>query len=190
MKQHIISALVLIAFLTAPIRDVSAENIAGHSAMLTKVRKFDISPSFTKEISYIHKKNAIKAILKKANSPLYNSSEAFIEACRTYELDCYLLPAIAGLESGYGKHILQESYNPFGWGGGKIYFKSWQEGIHAVGYGLRYHYINKGAVSIEHIGKIYAASPTWAVRIRSFIDQFEAEEKKNSLYLDTDSVKL
>ena len=138
----------------------------------------------------MRKKNAIKAILKKNNSPMIDEVDSFMKACREYDLDCYLLPSITALESGYGRQILQGTYNPFGWGGGRIYFSSWENGIDTVGYGLRFNYINKGADSIEQIGAKYAASKTWAVRVRNFMAQFEAEEKKNSLYLTTDSVKL
>ncbi|KKQ01415.1 MAG: hypothetical protein US11_C0009G0027 [Candidatus Roizmanbacteria bacterium GW2011_GWA2_36_23] len=64
------------------------------------------------------KKLAMKRILEKYNSPLKDEVDSFISACQKYDLDCFLLPSISGLESTFGKFILPASHNPFGWGGG------------------------------------------------------------------------
>ena len=137
-----------------------------------------------------YKKYAIKNILEKYQSPLINSVDSFIDACFTYQLDCYLLPAISGLESTFGRYILPNSYNPFGWGGGRIIFKNWDESINSVGLGLKNNYLNRGLITVESIGSVYSESPTWAIRVRFFINQFKKEEENLRLYFEKNEVKL
>ena len=136
------------------------------------------------------KRNVIREVLAKYNSPLLDETDAFIETCTKYKIDCYLLPSIAGLESTFGKHTLSGSYNPFGWGGGLLIFNSWADGIDAVGAGLSQNYIAKGADTIEKIGPIYAASPTWAVRVNYFHNEFAAVEGEKQLYFSKLAVEL
>lgn len=188
-SKGILILVVVLAQFILP-HSVFAEKTAGNSAVLASSNLSPTIDKMKKETEYILKRKAIIAVLERNNSPLVDSADAFIEACRTYDLDCYLLPAITGLESGYGKHILQGTYNGFGWGNGRIQFESWDDGIDTVGKGLRNNYINKGAKTIEQIGSIYAASPTWAIRVRKFMQTFQDEEDKNNLFFSTDSVKL
>src|SRR5690606_36825575 len=108
------------------------------------------------------KRNVIKNVLTSYNSPLVSEVDTFLEVCTKYNIDCYLLPSIAGVESTFGKFTLSGSHNPFGWGGGLIIFDSWDDGIDTVGRALSEYYYAKGANTIETIGPIYAASPTWA----------------------------
>lgn len=126
---------------------------------------------------YLKKKIAIYHILKKYNSPLLYETDSFIQACVTYNIDCYLLPAISGVESTFGKFLLPESFNPFGWGGGYIVFNSWSDGFNQVAKGLRENYFDKNLTTIQQIAKIYAPpSTTWANKVEYFMKQFyEAE---------------
>ena len=124
------------------------------------------------------KKTVIKKLLNQYNSPLIESTDVFIDACVKYNLDCYLLPAIAGLESTFGKFIYPNSYNPFGWGRGYMMFSRWEEAINAVAKGLRERYVNRGAQDTAQIGRIYSESPTWAVRVEFLKKQFYNEESK------------
>jgi len=133
---------------------------------------------------------AISQVLTRYNSPLLDQIDSFINSCTNYNLDCYLLPSITGLESSFGQYTYPGSHNPFGWGGGYIMFETWDKAINAVAKGLRENYINKGAETVEEIGPIYAESPTWAVRVQFFKNQFEQEEKQVSLLLGKNSVEL
>jgi hypothetical protein len=136
-------------------------------------------PTIKTQDEYIIKLLVIKKILNKYNSPLVSISDTFIVNCVKYNLDCYLLPAIAGLESTFGHYIYNNSYNPFGWGGGYIIFKDWKEGIEIVARGLKQNYIDKGANDIYKIGKIYAPpSKTWAYKVDFFMKEFYNEELK------------
>ena len=168
-KLFKILGAILIFFLL--VQPVKAENIADSSANILKVqvKKFD-------NIRFAKKKIAISKVFKRYNSPLINSIDSFLFTCETYELDCYLLPSIAGLESSFGNHVLSGSNNPFGWGGGYIMFDTWEEGFMAVAKGLSKNYIARGADTIETMGPIYAASPTWAQRVRYFHNEFERVE--------------
>jgi hypothetical protein len=125
---------------------------------------------------YLVKKVVIHNMLEKHNSPMLGESDSFIKACMTYDLNCYLLPSISGLESSFGKAMINETHNPFGWGGGTIYFKSWEEAYMSVARGLKNNYLEKGALTINQIAPIYAASPTWAQRVSFFLSKFEEEE--------------
>jgi len=147
--------------------------VAGSSA------KISVLKDNNRNISNFTKKLVIKRILYKYNSPLIEAADSFIDVCTKYNLDCYLLPSISGIESTFGHFIYPNSYNPFGWGGGYITFKDWSEGIEIVGKGLKENYLDKGAVDLYQIGKIYAPpSTTWAYKVDFFRKEFYNEESK------------
>lgn len=155
----------------------AVEKIAGQSA--TTAADISTQDAQNKNAEYLAKTTAIRKMLKQYNSPLVDDIDAFITTCKKYSLDCYLLPAIAGLESSFGTKIYPNSYNPFGWGGGYMMFKNWSEAIDTVGKGLRENYIDKGATTIPQIGRIYAPpSTTWASRVEFFVKKFYNEEQK------------
>ncbi|MDH7476558.1 MAG: hypothetical protein QHH09_03795 [Microgenomates group bacterium] len=184
MKKIFISIFIIgLCFLKAP--PIYSQTIAGNSAALKK----DSLTDYTTAKKYMIAKMAIKKILEKYQSPLIDATDNFIQTCWQYQLDCYLLPSIAGLESTFGKFIYPNSYNPFGWGGGYIVFNNWQEAIDTVGKGLRERYLEKGCQNLKNIGQIYSESPTWAMRVDYFLNQFYQEEKK-LLYLAENPVQL
>src|SRR3990167_1893451 len=187
MRKLILGILFifLILFSATPVK---SEIIAGASAPLTHQSFID-----TKDTEQLQEKKfqiVIESVLKRYNSPLSGESKAFVKACIKYQINCFLLPSIAGLESTFGKFIWPNSYNPFGWARGYMMFDSWSEGFDAVAKGLKNGYIKKGAESIEQIGPIYSESPTWAIRVNFFINQFEKEEEKMTLLSDRFPVQL
>jgi hypothetical protein len=120
----------------------------------------------------------LQAFLETYDSPLAESAQHFISEADRLHLDWKLVPAIAGVESTFGKHIPTNSYNGYGWGvftgqNDGIHFKDWNDGITKVSEGLRYNYLDKGAQTIEQIGHIYAASPAWSWKVRYFIQKIE-----------------
>ncbi len=123
----------------------------------------------------------LKKFLEEFNSPLAPFAETFVENADKYNLDWKLVAAISGVESTFGQQIPNNSFNGWGWGiygDNVIRFSSWEEGIQTVSEGLRTKYINQWkAKDIYEIGKMYAASPTWAVRVGYFMDKIE--EYKN-----------
>ncbi len=164
---------------------VSAENVAGNSASMA----YNINKNNKLE-DYFIKKMVIKKVLEKYNSPIVESAGSFVDTCVKYELECYLLPSISGLESYFGRFIYPDSNNPFGWGRGLIMFNTWDEAIETVGKGLRENYIDKGAQTIDEIGIIYCEGNTWAGKVKFFVNQFKAEEEKLGLFLGQNQVKL
>jgi hypothetical protein len=183
--RRIILFLTIIGFLTVLSSPVSAENTAGESANLAKINP----QAQTETLKYLRAKKVIKKVLEKHGSPMVDATDDFIETCKQYQLDCYLLPAIAGVESTFGKFIYPNSYNAFGWARGYMMFDNWGEGINTVGKGLRYNYIDKGATDIQSIGKIYCELSSWAGKVTRILDEFYAEDK-NLLYLEQNEVKL
>ena len=178
----ILSIIILLLFIAHPIK---AEVISDDSAkMLT------FQPKISDNIRFAKKKLVMSRVLNRYDSPLLRSVDSFLSTCVLYELDCYLLPSIAGLESTFGKQVLYGSNNPFGWGNGLIMFQNWDQAIDTVGKGLKENYINKGAESVEQIGSIYATSKTWSSRITYFMNVFEKEEEKIDLILEQNQVNL
>lgn len=122
----------------------------------------------------------LQAYLAKHKSPMQNHAADFVEAADTYNLDWKLVPAIAGVESTFGKHI-PGGYNGWGWGvygTNRIYFTSWRDGIFTVSQGLRTRYFDRGLTEPYAINKVYAASPHWGKNVTFFINdisKFEAE---------------
>lgn len=119
--------------------------------------------------------NTLRSFLVSKKSPLANNAETFIKVADEKGLDYRLLPAITGIESSFGIHLLQKSYNPFGWGGGRIYFSSFDDGIEKVGEGLKKNYIDRGAESVAEIAPIYCPpnAVKWAGSVHSIMEQIE-----------------
>ena len=125
----------------------------------------------------------LNLFLQSYRSPLAPFSEAFIREADANTLDWRLLPAIAGVESTFGREIPYNSYNAWGWGiygTNVIYFASFDEGIKTIAESLRQDYVNRwGAKNVYQIGRFYAASPTWAGRVVLFMNKIEEFEAKN-----------
>jgi len=120
----------------------------------------------------------LETYLRKIKSPMTGASDDFVRYADQYNLDWRLVAAIAGLESSFGKRIPYNSYNAWGWAvyTGKSYganFESWSHGIATVSQGLRKNYYDDGLTTLEAIGRRYAASPTWAVRVGSIMAKLE-----------------
>lgn len=108
----------------------------------------------------------LQKYLESKRSPLAKHSVDFYLSGEEFDIDPHLLVAISGVESSYGNHLIPGSYNPFGWNGGKYYFKNYREAIYTVASTLRKKYVPTGAVSAERIGKTYASSwPTWILKV-------------------------
>ena len=164
----VITFLVLLASMVASPHAAFAREIeAGSAARLT-----------FGQIQRDERIDTLRAYLLKHNSPLTDEASHFIAEADRLGLDWKLVAAIAGTESTFGIHVPAGSYNAWGWGiptGAQsgIAFGSWRQGIPTVSEGLKERYINRGATSIEKIGRIYAASPRWAGNVRFFLNRIE-----------------
>ena len=115
----------------------------------------------------------------------------FVAEADRLGLDWKLVAAIAGVESTFGHRVPRNSYNAWGWGifTGKqdgIHFATWADGITTVSEGLKNRYVNRGAKTIEQIGRIYAASPTWSRKVNFFLAKIEAFVPTDPATLDVE----
>ena len=115
----------------------------------------------------------LKTYLESKNSPLAELSNVFVEVADEYELDYRFLPAITGIESGFGRVQLENSYNPFGWGGGYIYFESFEEAIRTVAYELYERCVKLGVDTPAEIGPSYCPPNylRWIASVTGFMSQ-------------------
>lgn len=183
-KKTLILGLFSLLILTFP-QSAQAAKQAGSSA-IPSTHKAEVGPASPPaspgQGGQDNRAKVLKAYLKLHNSPLAESSDTFVKKADQYSLDWKLVVAISGLESTFGQAIPANSYNAWGWGiygDNVIRFNSWDEGIATISQGLRQNYIDKGAQDVYQIGRLYAASPTWAQRVEYFmrkIDEFAAKD--------------
>ncbi len=131
--------------------------------------------------------SVLKDYFAKYNSPLENNAQDFIDAADSNNIDWKLVPAIAGVESTFGRFI-PGGYNGWGWGvygDQAIYFNSWRDGIFTVSRGLKEEYINKGLKNPYEMNRVYAASPTWGQKVSYFLKDIEKFSKLQSLQLNS-----
>ncbi len=163
MRKNI-ACIILIAvyFLITPRTLYASQETAGSSAM----------PKFReeKEASFDYRVYTLRKFLSKNSSPLTPYSSDFVKLADYYGIDWRMVPAISGVESTFGKHIPVNSYNAYGWANGNYHFESWPDSINTVSMTLKTKYIDKGAVSINRIARIYAPpSTTWGRNVKFFV---------------------
>src|SRR3990172_288918 len=133
-------------------------------------------PSAQIEGKVLDKKATILSLyLAQFDSPLQYHAQDFIDASNTYDLDWKMIPAIAGVESTFGKHI-PGGFNAWGWGvygSQAIYFNSWRDGIFTISKKLKENYLNRGLKDPYSINRIYAASPHWGGKVSYFMNDLE-----------------
>ena len=168
MRQLALATALLLVVALFPTH-IYADQIRSSSAELTSTQ----TPIKTVEDIRV---TALQNIFTKYNSPLFPYAKAYVVLADKYGVDWKLLPSIAGLESSFGKALLSGTHNAYGWGGGTIYFKSWEDGIEIINKAIKENYYNKwNAVDVWTIGPIYAESPTWSVRVNKFIQEINAQ---------------
>ncbi len=118
----------------------------------------------------------LKKYLEHYDSPLAEYANIFVSQADLYHLDWRLVAAISGVESTYGKAV--PCTNAWGWAipdAQHIFcFTSYDEGIRIISRDLRRKYMDKwGANDIWSIGRIYAASPTWAQHVNFFMNDIQ-----------------
>jgi hypothetical protein len=120
--------------------------------------------------------------LSQFNSPLKEHAQDFLDAADNFGVDWRLIPAIAGVESTFGKAIpgghdpQYTSYNGWGWGvygNHLISFKNWREAIFAVTKGVKEGYINQGLTDPLAMNKKYASSPVWGEHVTYFLSDMD-----------------
>lgn len=168
MRQLILLVALLLVTSLFPTHIQAAPNAAS-SAALTPLK-------IGEKEALDYRVSALESVLNKYKSPLAPYAKTYVQAADKHGVDWRLLPSIAGLESSFGKHYIEGTYNVYGWGSGRIYFDSWENGIDHINKTLRANYMDKwGAKNVWEIGPIYAESPTWAVRVDKFMNEINSE---------------
>ena len=177
----LISIISLLTFPQSAYSDHTEEKKAGSSAAFIN--------SYT-ELRDDSRPRVLKGFLEKYNSPLANYAPVLVKEADENKLDWRLVAAILGVESTFANEMPLNSYNAWGWGiygDNMYYFQSYPDAIRVISKSLREDYINKwGAEDIYQMGRIYAASPTWAQRVNYFvrkIDNYKLENPGDTLSL-------
>lgn len=127
----------------------------------------------------------LKNYLEAVHSPMADSAEHFVNEADLLNLDWKLVAAISGVESNFGVHIPQNSYNAWGWAiftgrqSGR-YFESWNDGITVVSEGLKDKYVDRGSDTVWSIGPIYAADPSWAWKVNHFMEEIASYQPRST----------
>ncbi|SRR5260221_5789894 len=117
----------------------------------------------------------LKKYLSQYDSPLAPFADTFVAEADANNIDWKLLTAISGVESTFGKAV--PCTNAWGYniyGDHMLCFSSYKEGIKVISKAIREQYMDKwGDQDVWDIGRQYAASPTWAYRVDSFMNQIQ-----------------
>lgn len=107
---------------------------------------------------------SLRRFFQRNNSPAQHLSDVFIREADLNGLDWRLLPGLALVESGGGKHC--QKFNLFGWRNGKASFDSFTDGIRQVAWYLSNSkfYRNK---SVDRLLLTYNKDPMYRVKVRS-----------------------
>lgn len=168
MRKFLIGLFAIAAFLLniTPVFGQARVSTQASSAVLT-----------SKAVQEDNREAVLAAFLKKNKSPLVPYAGEFVAAADAYGLDWKLVVAITGVESTFGKRIPYNSFNAYGWNNGGFKFASWEQSIWHVTSKLKTKYVDRGAVTVYQIGRIYAPpSPTWASRVASIMNKIEAAQ--------------
>lgn len=107
---------------------------------------------------------SLRSFFKRNNSPAQHLSDVFIREADNNGLDWRLLPGLALIESGGGKHC--QRFNLFGWMNGKASFDSFTDGIRQVAWHLSNSRFYKNK-SLDGMLLTYNKDPMYRVRVRS-----------------------
>ncbi len=183
MIKNLLKAILISAFLfLLPDKSLAKDLVAGDSAKISLYGQCKLNSQIS-SFELLVKQLTLREFFREKNSPLAEQAPNFISSCQKYDLDCYLLPAIASIESYYGKRYIKSYNNPFGWGGGYYKFNSLDEAIDTVAKGLKTRYIARGATNLKSIGKYYSADSTWWIKTSKVKRELERKEKKFGLLL-------
>jgi len=164
--KKLISTIIAATVLLLSAGIVRASTTVSESATIRKDIKI--------EASFDYRVINLESFLERYNSPISSYAPYFVEFADTYGIDYRLVPAITGVESTFGKHIPQGSFNAYGWANGKYKFTSWEQSIEVVTSTLRTRYIDRGALTVNSIGRRYAPpSSTWAGKVNFFIKRID-----------------
>ena len=121
----------------------------------------------------------INKYLSRYASPMSGMGDYIVKVSDRFELDPYLVVAIAQQESNLGKLMPPDCHNAWGWGihsAGTLCFDNWNEGINTFVSGLSEKYLAYGLRTPEQIMTRYnATSPggAWAKGVNQFLEDLQ-----------------
>lgn len=161
--------------------------LAGPKLLKPSVQNFKLYAALPQSTNFISEEiehadaraKIIENFFQSYKAPLSAYGNLFIQTADKYKLDWRLLPAIAMQESSGGKKVIDNSYNPFGYGiYGKLVtrFASWEEAIERVGRALREDYLDQGLKNPYQIMTKYnppslQKDGAWAKSVSSFMEE-------------------
>lgn len=167
MKKLFTLIVVLFMYFTIGMRGVCAQNVSDSSASLIRYTNSGTN-------SFDYRVINLRNFLEKYNSPLAIYAEDIVKYADKNNIDYRLVPAISGVESTFGKKIPYDSYNAYGWANGDYKFESWSDSIATVSSVLKKNYIDRGAVTVQQISRIYAPpSTTWGSNVSFFMSKID-----------------
>ena len=118
----------------------------------------------------------VNAYFETYGSPLAGYGALIVQTADKYNIDPYLIVAIAQQESNLCKNIPADSYNCWGWGihkQGTLKFDSFTTAIETVTLGLREKYFDFGYDTPEKIMPKYTpqSNGSWAAGVNQFLDE-------------------
>lgn len=119
----------------------------------------------------------IESYLAGRGSPMASEAKTFEKMAVKYGLPYNLMPAIAVVESGAGKHNYRP-YNYAGMGGqgNAMSFSNYEQAIEKHAQILRFGYFDGGADTPEEIGRYYCYQcPTWGSKVRGVMNSIDAQ---------------
>jgi hypothetical protein len=135
------------------------------------------------EIALQEQADSIDAYFGKWNLPLTGYGMVFAKTALKYDLDPFLLPAIAMRETTGGKFTCG-GLNAFGYGSCKIFFATFDESIEAVGKAISgnhpkiaYAYEGKDVKGILETYNPPSVVPTYAKEVMSIMDKISESER-------------
>ncbi len=114
------------------------------------------------------------------DSPMAGMGDYIVKVSDRFNLDPYLVVAIAQQESNLGKLMPPDCHNAWGWGihsAGTLCFDSWNEGINTFVSGLAEKYVAYGLKTPDEIMTKYnPTSPggAWAKGVNQFLEELRA----------------
>jgi len=145
-------------------------------AALPKVA-FEIKTALAKEDA---RPMLIDRYLVHYKSPMAGMGDYIVKISDRFDVDPYLIVAIAQQESNLGKIMPPNCHNAWGWGihsAGTLCFDSWNEGINTFVSGLSEKYLAYGLRTPEEIMTRYnATSPggAWAKGVNQFLAELQS----------------
>ncbi|NCN41417.1 hypothetical protein GW916_09240 [bacterium] len=144
-------------------------------ATLPKIT-FEIKTALAKEDA---RPLVINKYLTRYDSPMAGMGDYIVKVSDRFDLDPYIVVAIAQQESNLGKLMPPNCHNAWGWGihsEGTLCFDSWNEGINTFVSGLAEKYLAYGLRTPEEIMTKYnATSPggAWAKGVNQFLKDLQ-----------------